>query len=1148
MKKYILTSLLLLATTLFATTPEKANYYGDRFLICLQPDVFIGKIDQAGGNPNSGIPSLDRLLSLRDVIQMEQYLPGSTPDDMDGDIILSNIYRLSVTAGRSDLQQIIEDFHAEPAVLFAEREVIYRPLYDANDSQFDNQWELHKIETPEAWDLFDIEGGVLPGDRSIVLASVDTGVQYTHPDLRDRIWINQAEVPAAIFNDVDTDSDGVVRPEEVQAYLTDHDGNGTTNLQDALHTNSPFMDGLDADDWDNNPASYIDDLFGWDVAGTTSGNDPDNDPMGTFTGPANSGNKMHGTHVGGTLCATTDNGIGIASTMYNGALMCVKVLYDQSSGGISGGQTGILYAAKAGADIINLSWGGSGYSSSDQAVANLVYDTYGALSVAAAGNGNDDGSPSDTPHYPSGYDKVVSVTALGSNDNFGWANYGSESGTPGSNGYFSGIHISAPGENIRSTVYTTAGNYQAWNGTSMASPVVASCFGLLKAAHPTASNDWLVNTILSSADSIDHINPNFAGQLGSGRVNIFNALARLIYPELSYNSYSLSLINDNGDNLLSPGESARMRVNLFNGVGWLDALDVTTILRSNSEYLTVIDSTASYGDINNGNIGVNILDRYEFAVAENAPSGQIPMTLLVSANAASDNPYTTELTFGIDVSMWQLNFPIASSIIKGGNAIIDLDGDGGNEIIYSAYDSLLHAINANGNDIDGFPVSLGYIAEATPSVGDIDNDGDLEIVVGSLDRNIYVVQHDGSSQVIHTAAGFILAPANLYDLDGDGDLEIVSVSTNAELAVMHHDGTPLENFPMTLDGNMTVGASIGDINADGNLNIVVGTWGDQLHAINLDGTEPTGFPVILEDRVRSAPTLANIDGSSDGSLEILFGSDANKLHAYDGAGNELWFVTSAAQNIQADPGVADMDGDGDLEIFVGGLDRLVYGVDHTGTFLEGWPVGTGGAIYSAPALADIDNDGVAEVFIGSNDRKLYGIYLDGSNIGGFPVENSGNIQGNPTVADLDGDGDLEIAVGADDNLLVMDISSGGETASFWPTHRGDYHRSGVMRSTVGVAQSHTLPNRHTLYANYPNPFNPSTSIKFDIAEATYVSLQILDIRGRVIEELISTSLTPGSYTATWKGEIKGLPAEAGVYFYRLSTKGNMLVRKMTLLK
>jgi len=1149
MKKYTLICLLLVGSLAYAASPEKSAYYDDRFLVCLQPDVSVKQIVVRSGVPVTGIASLDRLLALREILVLEQYLPGSTPDDMDGDIILSNIYRLAVSAGRSDLEQLMADFDADPNVLYAEQEVIYTILYSPNDSRYSNQWYLPKIDAPEAWDLFDIAGGILPGDRAIVLASVDTGVQYTHPDLRDRVWINQAEVPDSIFAAVDANSDSLVTAEEVSAFITDYNGSGTTNLQDALHSSSPFMDGIDDDDWDNDGTSYVDDLFGWDVAGTTSStSDSDNDPMGTFTGPADSGNKMHGTHVAGLLCAATDNGVGVASTIYNGTLMSVKVLYDESDGGISGGQTGILYAAKAGADIINLSWGGAGYSSADQSVANVVYDTYGALTVAAAGNGNDDGSPSSTPHYPSGYNKVVSVTALGSSDNFSWANYGTEIGIPGRDNYFSGVSISAPGENILSTVYTTAGSYQSWDGTSMASPLVASCFGLLKAAYPEASTDWLLENILATTDSIDHINPNYAGQLGTGRININNALARIIYPRLSYYSHSLFLQNDNGDGLLSPGESALMKINLFNDSGWMDALGVSAILRSSSEYVTITDSTGTYDDINNGNIGQNNIDRYGFSVAADSPSGEYELSLDVTANSGSDNPYSATIVFSIDVSMWQANFPIASSIIKGGNAVVDLDGDGSMEIIFSAYDNNLHAVNTSGNELSGFPVDLGHLAESTPAVGDIDNDGDLEVVVGSLDLNLYVVQHDGSAEAIHTAPGFILAPPSLYDLDGDGDLEIINVSYNNELAVMHHDGTPLENFPITLDGSMTVGAAIGDINADGNVNIVVGTWGDQLHAINLDGTEAAGFPITMADHIRSAPLLANLDGSADGSLDILLGCNDNKLHAYDAAGNELWFVNSSSQDIQADPSVADVDGDGDLEIFVGGLDGLIYGVDHTGTFLSGWPVATGGAIYSSPALADINDDGVAEVFIGSNDRRLYGLYLDGSNIGGFPVENSGNIQGSPSVADLDGDNDLEVIVGSDDKLIVMDLNTNGDAASYWSTHRGNLHRTGVLPTLTPIVEQNGLPAGHRLFANYPNPFNPSTQIAFDIAEASYVKLQVLDIRGRVIDELIADQMTPGSYRVTWQGEPNGRPADAGIYFYRLTTQNGDFVRKMTLLK
>jgi len=819
MKKYLLTSLLLMASLVYAASPDLSNAFEDRILICLQPDITIETVNSQGRVPVTGLESFDALMQLREVHSMEPFLPSATYDDMDGDVILANIYRLKIDKAHTSIAQVLSDFSKDANVLYAEPEYIRKSNYTPNDTRLGQQWFLTQVSALQAWDLWNLAAGQEPGSHSVVLASNDSGVQYTHADLWKSTWVNQAEVPAAIFNAVDSNQDGYVNAEEVVAYLLDdYNSSGTINLQDAVHPSSPFMDNIDGDDWDSNPVTYVDDLLGWDPAGVTSGNDPDNDPLTSGT------MSDHGTHVAGLLGATTDNGIGIASVVFNGSIMAVKSQYDEGDPNfISLGYPGMLYAAKAGADIINNSWGGTGANTSEQATINVIADTYGAISVAAAGNDN-----SGEDHYPSAYHNVVSVAATTTGDNkASFSNYSPS------------VDISAPGVNIHSTVFNNG--YQSFGGTSMASPIVASGLGLLKSLYPEASNTWLIQTLLNSADPIDENNPDFVGQLGSGRLNINSALLQGIYPRLSYSSYSLSLSNDNGDGLLSPGEGATMRVNLFNDPGWVDALDVTGVLSCDSEYISITDSTGSYGNINNGNIAVSYPDGYTISVAEDAPSGLYQMNLMVSANAASENPYDTYLEFSVDVSIWQVNFPISSSTIKGGNAVVDLDGDGSNEIIYTAHDSLLHAVNADGSEIAGFPVMLNYLAEATPSVGDVDNDGDLEVVVGSLDLNLYVVQHDGTAESIHVAPGFMLAPASLYDFDGDGDLEIVSVSYNDELAVMHHDGTALPNFPMTLDGNMTVGAAIGDIDGDGSVNIVVGTWGDRLHAINLDGTEAAGF-------------------------------------------------------------------------------------------------------------------------------------------------------------------------------------------------------------------------------------------------------------------------------------------------------------------
>jgi hypothetical protein len=149
---------------------------------------------------------------------------------------------------------------------------------------------------------------------------------------------------------------------------------------------------------------------------------------------------------------------------------------------------------------------------------------------------------------------------------------------------------------------------------------------------------------------------------------------------------------------------------------------------------------------------------------------------------------------------------------------------------------------------------------------------------------------------------------------------------------------------------------------------------------------------------------------------------------------------------------------------------------------------------------------------------------------------------------LDADGDLEVIVGTDDDLAVLDLSGTGETGSMWPTHRGNLQRTGTLASLVSIAPSGELPNHMALAANYPNPFNPSTRIEFSLPTAGAVSLDVLDIRGRIVATLLAKELPQGRHFGIWNGSIQGRPAAAGVYLYRLTTPEGVLVRKMMLLK
>ena len=244
-----------------------------------------------------------------------------------------------------------------PGIEWAEPHFVYELQFTPNDPDYASQWNLSKISASQAWDIS-------TGDSDIVIAIVDTGVDWDHPDLSSNIWQNDDPLG-----------------------LGDDDANG-----------------------------YVDDLRGWDFGGLDG--TPDNNPM--------EDKPDHGTLVAGIAGAVTNNGVGVASISFNCTIMPVKVIrndrrFDNGSPMVIFGFEGIVYAADNGAKVINTSWGGSGYSIAGQEVVSYALSK-GALVVAAGGN---DGT--DEIIYPARYNGVLSVGASQSTDaRWSATNYGAD--------------------------------------------------------------------------------------------------------------------------------------------------------------------------------------------------------------------------------------------------------------------------------------------------------------------------------------------------------------------------------------------------------------------------------------------------------------------------------------------------------------------------------------------------------------------------------------------------------------------------------------------------------------------------------------------------------------------------------------------------
>jgi subtilisin family serine protease len=542
MRKTALFAALLVAVwsvvAVAGTAPQSANPHLAGVVIFKLNDL-----PQIGSKGLScGVASVDAVLARHGLQGITQIFPQKRLAKTTTGQGLARICQARVATG-TDIYALCRSLEQTGQVEYAEPRLGRKMEYTPNDPGLGNQWFLSTIQATAAWDLSQ-------GDTAVTVAIVDCGVQVTHPDLAANVWINPGE---------------------------DINHNGSFDNWSSTYDSLGVLGDIDSVDNDGN--GYLDDVQGWDFAG------PDvaiPSPLGDNDPNVYGSNNDHGTHVAGDASAVTDNGVGVSGIGFKCKVLPIKCSYDNdyaASGGksyIYFGYEGIVYGADNGADVINCSWGGGGFSQYEQDVINYAYGQ-GSLVVCAAGNDN-----SSAPHYPSSSENAFSVAATAAGDiKSSFSNYGTT------------VDVSAPGSSIYSTCYSNT--YQAWDGTSMASPVCAGLAALVKSYNPGWSNVKIATQLLASTDNIDALNSSYAGLLGTGRINAYKALTTTV---TSWTRYYSHRTDDGNDGILRAGESVDLTVTLRNG--W-DAASAVTGLISTSDYaIHLTSASGNYGAIGMG--------------------------------------------------------------------------------------------------------------------------------------------------------------------------------------------------------------------------------------------------------------------------------------------------------------------------------------------------------------------------------------------------------------------------------------------------------------------------------------------------------------------------------------------------------------------
>ena len=748
---------------------------------------------------------------------------------------------------------------AEPAQLGATRNTL-AAVPPPNDSLWSLCWWLQQ---PSRRDLHALEAWeITRGDPSTVIAIIDTGVLWWHPDLGGvapgddgQIWINAAEAAGA---------PGV-----------DDDGNG-----------------------------YVDDVRGWDFIALASDTDPvvragedwrDEDPDPTDF-------AVHGTAVAGVAAAKADNGAGAAGVAPGVRIMPLRAGFSAliNPAGImdlSAVARAIRYAVRNGASVINCSFSTSGTPDLRAAAEDAL--AAGVLLVVAAGNNG-------TTNYLGSLDQTIAVTATDASDRLpAFANRGQW------------VDVAAPGQSIATTTLRATGPDSvalrtpfyspSEAGTSFSSPMVAAGLALVQSnrkAHglPPLSPWSALLRLDDTADDIASLNPS--GGFGAGRLNLLRLLTD---PERS--------------RAVPAGARTVGPCAIVNGpagdtlVVFASADGVLRFERSSTSVpvTSVALGAAPRGGVSAAPLGPGLGTGLFVVLADGriagfdvsgAPLPGWPVTgsaagggeTMVALGDLDGDGFTDVVWGGGDgrVRAWRRDgLPLPGFPYFVGShpaiALAPLDDCPGEEVVVSTEAGLAVVLGAGATPLAGWPKLLGHPPLVPPIVAKLDPSGTPVLVFagGQTIETFYPCSRRGSAIVPLTGISGELAAG---DLDGDGLDELVGLTGNGAVLFVMSAGRSTAEYTLGIAGGPPL---IGPLAPGGAPDVVLGATNlaDRALVFAFDGAlQPlAGWP--KRGDVTPDATLADLDG--DGHTEVAAGVGGDLQEFVYDAGPGTWNAAAA---------------------------------------------------------------------------------------------------------------------------------------------------------------------------------------------------------------------------------------------------------------
>lgn len=580
--------------------------YDDETLLIKLSNSRNGVISE--GMAAAGVAALEAIVPMENATWYEAKLVDGT----DAEAAIAALRELK------EVLMVEYNFQIQTAQIDESKDHDEKRGFDHNE-HYKDQWHLHHCGIPDGMDAMQTTGG----SSSVIVAVIDTGVDYDHEDLSQNIWVNSGEIPG---------------------NNKDDDGNG-----------------------------YVDDYYGVDIVAGKGNGDDDNG---------------HGTHVAGIIAAQNNN-LGVVGIAYNVKIMSVKAAMASGTLNQSDIAKAILYAYDMGAEVINMSFGGSACSIAVQDALSVAYSR--CVLVASAGN---DGRPNEMtdkydalPNYPAALTYVLGVMSVdqrGVESSF--TNWDARA--------FNGVEyeLYAPGSEIMSTL--PGDRYGILSGTSMAAPMVSAIAAILRSEfsdrdmYPTKFiYGQLCSTSGYTATCNNPEEHTVGGQIHAMAqiVDLHAALTQMPNPEVNLHDYSLfdtETIADsnNGDGVIDAGETFALGLTLRNRWGMSKNTIVTIDTLSNAgiadPYVTIGNPSVDYGSVgtySTQNCGAIYTDElltgwenpFYITISKDCPNDYIiKLNVTITCENALDEEDTTVYSSTGEIWLYVRNGVVLPSVIE----------------------------------------------------------------------------------------------------------------------------------------------------------------------------------------------------------------------------------------------------------------------------------------------------------------------------------------------------------------------------------------------------------------------------------------------------------------------------------------------------